>query len=72
MRIHKNVLVRSVAFAVLGFAFSISFVVRQPARANCQALIDALRAATETVLMTGKNAEKNRAGLIGKLDNATT
>ena len=73
MRIHKNVLVRSVAFAVLGFALSIAFAVR-PAGASqsCQALIDALRADTEAVVLTGRQADKNRAGLLGKLDNATS
>jgi hypothetical protein len=72
MRIHKNVLVRSVAFAVLGLALSIAFAVR-PAGAvqDCQASIDAVRADTEVVVLTGRQAEKNRAGLLGKLDNAT-
>ena len=73
MRIHKNVLVRSVAFAVLSFALSIAFAVR-PAGAvqSCQALIDALRADTEAVALTGRQADKNRAGLLGKLDNASS
>ena len=73
MRIHKNVIVRSVTFAVLGLALSIAFAVR-PAGAvqDCQALIDALRADTETVLLTGRQADKNRASLLGKLDNAST
>jgi len=73
MRIHQNVLVRSVAFAMLGLALSIAFAVR-PAGAmqDCQALIDALRADTEAVVLTGRQAEKNRAGLLGKLDNAST
>jgi hypothetical protein len=73
MRIHKNVLVRSFTFAVLGLALSIAFAVR-PAGAvqDCQALIDALRADTETVVLTGRQADKNRATLLGKLDNAST
>ena len=73
MRIHKNVLVRSVSFAMLGFALSIAFAVR-PAGASqdCQGLIAALRADTEVVALTGRNAEKNRAGLLGKLDDAST
>ena len=56
----------------LGFALSIAFAVR-PAGAiqSCQSLIDALRADTETVVLTGRQAEKNRASLLGKLDNAT-
>ena len=73
MRIHKNLLVRSVAFAMLGFALSIAFAVR-PASAiqDCGALITALRTDTETVVLTGRQAEKNRATLLGKLDNAST
>lgn len=73
MRIHKNVFVRSVAFAVLGFALSIAFAVR-PAGAvqDCQALIADLRTDTQNVVLTGRQAEKNRAGLLGKLDNATS
>ena len=72
MRIHKNIFARSVAFAVLSLALSIAFAVR-PAGAiqSCQALIDALRADTETVVLTGRQADKNRAGLLGKLDNAS-
>ncbi|HKY43819.1 MAG TPA: hypothetical protein VJM50_12070 [Pyrinomonadaceae bacterium] len=72
MRIHKNVLVRSVAFALLGVGLSIAFAVR-PAGASqdCQSLITALRADTEVVVLTGRQADKNRAGLLGKLDNAS-
>lgn len=73
MRIHKNLLVRSVTFAMLGFMLSIAFAVR-PASAiqDCGALITALRADTETVVLTGRQADKNRAGLLGKLDNASS
>ena len=73
MRIQKNVLVRSVAFAMLGFTLSIAFAVRPVgAMQDCQGLIDALRADTQTVVLTGRQADKNRAGLLGKLDNAST
>ena len=73
MRIHKNVLVRSVAFATLGFTLLIAFAVRPVgAMQDCQALISALRADTETVVLTGRQADKNRAGLLAKLDNAST
>ena len=72
MRIHKNVFVRSVAFAVLGFALSIAFAVRPAGAQSCQALIDALRTDTQNVVLTGRQADKNRAGLLGKLDNAST
>lgn len=39
--------------------------------ADCQTQITNLRSATETVAITGKNADKDRAGLIGKLDAAS-
>ena len=74
MRIHKNLFVRSVAFAVLALVIS-SALISRPASAStiseCQALIAALRADTEAVVITGKNADKNRAGLLGKLDTAS-
>lgn len=71
MRIQRNVFVRSIAFALLAFALSTAFVVR-PANAQCEASIDELRAATETVVITGKNAAKDRDGLLNKLDGAST
>lgn len=74
MRIHKNNFVRSVVLAVLALTLSPGFVVRQVNASmvqDCQTLIAALRADTEAVVITGKNAEKNRAGLLGKLDAAS-
>ena len=74
MRIRKNIFVRSVALAVLALAFSPAFVVQQANASmvqDCQTLIAALRADTEAVVLTGKNADKNRAGLLGKLDAAS-
>ena len=74
MRIHKNIFVRSVALAVLALAVSPAFVVQQASAStvqDCAGLIAALRADTAGVVITGKNAEKNRAGLLGKLDAAT-
>ena len=74
MRIHKNRIVRSVTLVVLALAFSPAFVVRQASASmvqDCQTLITALRADTEAVVITGKNADKNRAGLLGKLDAAS-
>lgn len=54
-------------------ALSIALAVRPvDAGQDCQALIAALRADTETVVLTGRQAEKNRATLLGKLDNAST
>ena len=72
MRIHQTVLVRSIALAALTLAFSLSFVVRDvSASQDCQSSITELSAATEVVLITGKNAAKDRAGLLAKLDNAS-
>jgi hypothetical protein len=74
MRIHQNLFVRGVALAVLALALSPAFLVRQASATtfqDCQGLIAALRADTAVVVITGKNAEKNRASLLGKLDNAS-
>ncbi|HVG29426.1 MAG TPA: hypothetical protein VM864_06865 [Pyrinomonadaceae bacterium] len=38
---------------------------------ECQQLIANLKAETQTVIITGKNAEKDRTGLVGKADNAS-
>ena len=38
---------------------------------DCQAKIDVLRGQTENATFFGQNAEKNRAGLLTKLDNAS-
>ena len=38
---------------------------------DCQAKIDVLRGQTETATFFGQNAEKNRTGLLTKLDNAS-
>jgi uncharacterized protein YoxC len=47
-----------------------------PARAQtvaeCQQQITVLREATESATFTGQSAAKDQAGLIGKLDSATT
>src|SRR5687767_13835108 len=40
--------------------------------AECEARIDVLRGSTLTAPITGKNAEKDRTGLVNKLDNAST
>jgi hypothetical protein len=78
MKIHKRVFVRSVALAALALALTPALVVRQTSASvvqpvqDCQALITALVADTQAVIIVGKNAEKNRAGLLGKLEDATT
>lgn len=39
---------------------------------DCQAKIDALKVQTASAELFGQNAEMNRTGLLGKLDEATT
>lgn len=39
--------------------------------ADCQAMIADLITTTQPVGITGRNADKDRAGLVGKLDNAS-
>jgi len=66
--------VRSFAFAALALALSMSIIAPATSASTiseCQGLIAALRTETEGVVLLGKNAEKNRAGLLGKLDNAS-
>ena len=41
-------------------------------QADCQAMIASLRGATAGVAISGKNADKDRTGLLGKLDAAST
>lgn len=74
MRIHQSVFARTFAFATLAFAFSLAFVAMQvnaSTVSECDALIAALRTETENVVILGKNAEKNRTGLVTKLDGAS-
>lgn len=73
MRIHKSLFVRGITLTVLALALSIGITgpsVSATQSSECLALIAALRAETEGVAIVGKNAEKNRTGLLGKLDGA--
>ena len=72
MRIHRNVLVRSIAFALV-LVLSPAFIAVQvnASMQDCQTSIATLQADTAVVVITGKNAEKNRAGLLNKLDGAS-
>lgn len=74
MRIFMKVSVRGGAFLLLALAILLAFPAPQTTAnqsSECQALIAALRAETEVVAIGGKNAEKNRTGLLGKLDGAS-
>ena len=75
MKTTKNLLVLRAAFAVFALAVP-SLLIAPGASAStiseCQALIASLRTETESVAITGRNAEKNRTGMLGKLDNAST
>jgi hypothetical protein len=71
MRIHKSLFVRSITLTVLAFALSVAFTGSVAGQTSeCLALIAALRAETAGVVIVGKNADKNRTGLLGKLDGA--
>lgn len=73
MKVLKSTLVLKACYVVFALAMSgLSIVGHASPQADCQALIAELRAQTEAVAITGKNAEKNRAGLLAKLDNAST
>ena len=73
MKVLRSILVRRACFAV--FALAISGLSLTPtttaAVSECQDEIAAVRAQTEIVALSGRNAEKNRAGLLGKLDRAS-
>src|SRR5688572_20193593 len=75
MRIHKNLFVRSFTLTALALAVSFAFIgpaAKASPSSECLALIAALRAETEGVVIVGKNAEKNRTGLLSKLDGASS
>ena len=62
---------------LLGFVLSaLLWFAAQPAQAQtvdeCQADIAALRVQTQNATFIGQNAAKDQAGLIGKLDSAST
>lgn len=62
------------AFAAVLFAVAVLFssaVANATTVSECQTLIANLKAETQAVAITGKSADKDRAGLIGKVDNAT-
>jgi hypothetical protein len=68
-----NTRIKSVfAALVCALALTLSMnVVRAETVTECQQLIASLKAETQSVVITGKAAEKDRAGLVGKLDNAS-
>jgi hypothetical protein len=68
---------KTVRVLLLTLSLLIALVVVVPAQAattvdECQADIDALRTATLSATFIGQNAEKNQAGLVSKLDSAST
>jgi hypothetical protein len=74
MRIHQNLFVRSFTLTALALALSFAFIgpaAKASPSSECLALIAALRTETEGVVLLGKNAAKNRTGLLGKLDGAS-
>lgn len=62
------------SFAAILFAlamFVAAPLVHATTVTEVQAMITALRTKTETVIITGKSGDKDRAGLLGKLDEAS-
>jgi hypothetical protein len=68
-----NTRIKSVfAALVCALALTLSLnVVRAETVSECQQMIANLKAETQSVVITGKFAEKDRAGLVGKLTNAS-
>ena len=65
---------KKISFAAILFALSLFVaapLVQATTITEVQAMIAALKAKTETVLITGKSADKDRAGLLDKLNEAT-
>jgi len=67
-------MMKKVSFAAIFFALAL-FVAAPLAQATTitevQAMITTLKTKTTSVLITGKSAEKDRAGLVAKLDEAS-
>ncbi|HEX8163109.1 MAG TPA: hypothetical protein VF538_14665 [Pyrinomonadaceae bacterium] len=61
-------------FAALVCAVALTLsanVVSAETVSECQQLLANLKSETQTVIITGKAAERDRAGLVGKVDNAS-
>lgn len=73
MRIHKKLVVRSIALATLGLALSPAFIGRRASASmvtECQSMINELHVETETVVIV-KNEDRNRTMLLSRLENAS-
>jgi hypothetical protein len=73
MRIHKKLVVRSIALATLGLALSPMFIGPRAGASmvtECQSMISALHVETETVVIV-KNEDRNRSMLLSRLENAS-
>jgi hypothetical protein len=64
MRSHRSISVAVIVFVLAVAAF--------PVAQDCQALINNLKTSAQGVAITGKNADKERAGLIATLNSAST
>ena len=67
-------MMKKISFAA--FAFAVAMLVATPVAfattvSEVQAMITNLKARTESVVITGKSADKDRAGLVGKLNEAS-
>jgi hypothetical protein len=70
---NMNTRLKSVfAALVCALALTVSAgIARAETVSECQQMIANLKAETQNVIITGRNADKDRAGLIGKLNNAS-
>ena len=67
-------MMKKISFAAVLFAvamFAAAPLVHATTVTEVQAMIASLRTKTEGVIITGKSADKDRAGLIGKLNEAS-
>jgi hypothetical protein len=67
-------MMKKISFAAITFAlamFMAAPLVHATTVTEVQAMLASLKAKTETVVITGKSAEKDRAGLLGKLNEAS-
>ena len=69
-RAHTARLVLAASLAVL-FLVALPGAASAATVADCQAKIEQLRAQSATVAISGRNADRDRAGLLGKLDEAS-
>ena len=61
----------ALVLTALVFAFAVPHAVQASTASECQGQIDALATATDAATFAGRQAEKEEAGLLGKLNGAS-